>query len=113
MYSHALLSQGFAQTPLSLAEAVSFALSHRPEIRAAADRTAAAKDLRKQAGLIPNPRIFLQSEDLRSSHFNFWQDSETFAYVGETLETLGDAPDESLRPPRGLRVPPASRTGAS
>jgi outer membrane protein, heavy metal efflux system len=81
--------KGLAQTPLSLADAVSFALSHRAEIRAATDRTAAAEDQRKQATLIPNPRIFLQSEDLRGSHFNFWQDSETFAYVGETLETSG------------------------
>jgi outer membrane protein, heavy metal efflux system len=81
--------KGLAQTPLSLAEAVGFALSHRPEIRAAADRAAAAEDQRKQAGLIPNPRIFLQSEDLRGSHFSFWQDSETFAYMGETLETSG------------------------
>ncbi len=81
--------KGLAQTPLSLAEAVSIALSHRPEIRAAADRTTAAAFQRKQAGLIPNPRIFLQSEDLRGSHFSFWKNSETFAYVGETLETSG------------------------
>jgi outer membrane protein, heavy metal efflux system len=94
--AHALLCilvlcsvKGLAQTPLSLADAVSFALSHRAEIRAAVDRTSAAEDQRQQAGLIPNPRIFLQAEDLRSSHFNFWQDSETFAYVGETLETSG------------------------
>ena len=82
-------TRGFAQTPLSLSEAVSFALSHRSEIRAALDRTAAAEHLQKQAGLFPNPRIFLQSEDLRTSHFNFWQDSETFAYAAETLETSG------------------------
>jgi cobalt-zinc-cadmium efflux system outer membrane protein len=82
-------AQGLAQTPLSLADAVSFALSHRPEIRAAIDRTSAAESMRKQARIIPNPRIFLQSEDLRGSHFNFWQDSETFAYAGETLETSG------------------------
>jgi outer membrane protein, heavy metal efflux system len=82
-------AEGSAQTPLSLSEAVSFALSHRPEIRSALDRTGAAEYLQKQAGLIPNPRIFLQSEDLRSSHFNFWQDSETFAYAAETLETSG------------------------
>jgi outer membrane protein TolC len=81
--------KGLAQTSLSLADAVNFALSHRAEIRAAADRTAAAEDQRKQAGLIPNPRIFLQSEDVRVTHFSFWQDSETFAYVGETLETSG------------------------
>src|ERR1700688_4441053 len=94
--AHALLCilvlcslKGLAQTPLSLADAISFALSNRAEIRAAADRTTAAEDQRKQAGLIPNPRIFLQSEDLRGSHFRFWQDSETFAYVGETLETPG------------------------
>ena len=79
----------FAQTPLSLNEAVSFALSHRPELRASADRTTAAEHLREQAGLIPNPRLFLQSEDLRTAHFNFWQDSETFAYAAETVETSG------------------------
>jgi outer membrane protein TolC len=79
----------FAQTPLSLKEAVSFALTHRSEIRAAADRETAAEHLREQAGLIPNPRLFLQSEDLRTSHFNFWQDSETFVYAGETLEISG------------------------
>jgi outer membrane protein, heavy metal efflux system len=82
-------AQGLAQTPLSLADAVSFALSHRAEIRAAADRAVAAEGMRKQARLIPNPRIFLQSEDLRGSHFNFWQDSETLAYAAETLETSG------------------------
>lgn len=82
-------AQAVAQTPLSLADAVSFALSHRTEIRAAANRTVAAEDVRKQAGLIPNPRIFLQSEDLRGSHFNFWQESETFVYAAETLETSG------------------------
>jgi outer membrane protein TolC len=83
------VSQGCAQTSLSLNDAVSFALAHRPEIRAVADRTSASEHLRQQAGLIPNPRLFLQSEDLRTSHFNFWQDSETFAYAGETLETSG------------------------
>jgi outer membrane protein, heavy metal efflux system len=74
---------------MSLIQAVSFALSHRPEIQAASARTTAAAGLRQQAALIPNPRLFLQSEDLRTSHFNFWQDSETFAYAGETLETSG------------------------
>jgi outer membrane protein, heavy metal efflux system len=82
-------AQAIAQTGLSLNDAVNFALSHRPEVRAAADRTSAADHLRAQAGLIPNPRLFLESEDLRASHFNFWQDSETFAYAAETLETSG------------------------
>jgi outer membrane protein TolC len=82
-------ANGLAQTSLSLGDAVRFGLSHRAEVRAAADRTAAAEDQRKQAGLIPNPRIFLQSEDLRGAHFSFWQDSETFAYAGETLEISG------------------------
>ena len=81
--------RGLAQAPLTLKDAVSFALSHRPEIRAGHDRMVAAEHMRRQAGLIPNPRIFLQSEDLRTSHFDFWQDSETFAYAGETLEISG------------------------
>ena len=93
MNSHALVCKALAQAPLSLADAVNFALSHRAEIRAAADRQhrfrPGVRISFKQAGFIPNPRIFLQSEDLRSSHFNFWQDSETFAYVGDFVDISG------------------------
>lgn len=78
-----------AQTPLSTKDAVAYALAHRPEVQAAADRATAAQQLRAQAGLLPNPRIYLQSEDLRASNFDFGQESETYAYASETLETSG------------------------
>jgi outer membrane protein TolC len=78
-----------AQTPLSAKDAVAYALAHRPEVQAAADRATAAQQLRAQAGMIPNPRIYLQSEDLRASNFDFGQQSETYAYASETLETSG------------------------
>jgi outer membrane protein TolC len=78
-----------AQTQLSAKDAVTYALAHRPEVQAAADRATAAQQLRAQAGLIPNPRIYLQSEDLRASNFDFGQQSETYAYASETLETSG------------------------
>jgi outer membrane protein TolC len=41
-----------AQTKLSASEAVSYALAHRPELRAMEARVTAADDLAKQAGAI-------------------------------------------------------------
>ena len=92
--------QGNAQTSLSINDAVTFALSHRLELRAASDRINSSKDLRAQAGLIPNPRLFFQTEDLRTSDFNFWQQSETYIYASESLETSGR---------RGARIAVASQ----
>lgn len=78
-----------SQAPLSMKDAVAYAQTHRQEVQAAADHAASARQLRAQAALIPNPRIYLQSEDLRASNFDFAQQSETYAYASETLETSG------------------------
>lgn len=79
----------WAQAPLSMADAVSLALSTRHELQAAQERMSASQQLESQAKLLPNPRLYLQSEDLRSSHFSFSRDSETYAYFSELIETSG------------------------
>lgn len=69
-------------------KALDTALTHRPELKAAASSVQSATDLRKQAGLIPNPRLFYQSENLRSG-MSFPNDVDTYAYGSEVLEISG------------------------
>src|SRR3979490_32598 len=67
---------GFAEDPsaqvLSLSDAITAALSKRAELQAAAQVEASSAQLRPQAGFIPNPRLFYQSENLRPD-MNFTQ----------------------------------------
>ena len=78
------------QTPLSLQQAVEQANRHRAEIASAARRVGASEDLRRQSQAFLNPRLFLQTEDVRtSSNFDFAQDSETFGYLSQIIETSG------------------------
>ncbi len=82
----------FGQTTLSLREAVSQAMQTHPLLAAGAERTAVSEGLRRQAGLRPNPRLILQTENLRahgSPGFRLGQDADTFAYLSQTLETGG------------------------
>jgi cobalt-zinc-cadmium efflux system outer membrane protein len=85
----AAASSCMAQTPLSLQQAVGQANRHRAELSAAASRVQAGEDLRRQAQARLNPRLFLQSEDLRVSNFDFSRDAETYAYVAQVVETSG------------------------
>jgi outer membrane protein, heavy metal efflux system len=71
-----------------LHDAVQSALSKRPELRAAASLETASAQLRRQAGMIPNPRLFYQSENLRPG-MDFGQDVDTYAYATESIETSG------------------------
>lgn len=78
------------QTALSARDAVAYALAHRPDLNAAGSRTEASEQSRRQAGLRPNPRLFLQSEDLRpASPFVFGQDAESYAYLTQDIEVAG------------------------
>lgn len=45
----------------------------------------------RQAGLGPNPKLYLQSEDLRpwDDSFNFADHTEDYAYIGQTIEVAG------------------------
>ncbi|HSB17724.1 MAG TPA: TolC family protein [Bryobacteraceae bacterium] len=91
-----------AQTPLSLRDAVSQALSIHPLLSAGAGRVAASEGLRRQAALRPNPRMFFQVENLRGHGqpgFVYGRDADTYAYVSQVIETSGR---------RGLRTEAAS-----
>ena len=85
----AAASSCMAQTPLSLQQAVEQANRHRAELSAPASRVQAGEDLRRQSQARLNPRLFLQSEDLRVSNFDFSRDAETYAYVSQVIETSG------------------------
>jgi outer membrane protein TolC len=78
-----------AQNALSMKDAVALALANRPEMRASAQRILASQRLEAQAKLIPNPRLYFQSEDLHASDFSFSKDAETYAYASEVIETSG------------------------
>jgi cobalt-zinc-cadmium efflux system outer membrane protein len=93
---------GWAQPALSLREAVSDALANHPLLAASAEQAAAAEGLRVQAGLRPNPRLVVQTENLRahgSPGFRYGSDADTFAYLSQVFETAGK---------RGHRVEVAS-----
>jgi cobalt-zinc-cadmium efflux system outer membrane protein len=81
-----------AQMRLTVADAVSQALASHPRLAAAAARASAAEGLRRQAGLTLNPRLILQSENIRfpgSSPFTFPQNRDTYAFLAQTFETGG------------------------
>src|ERR1700730_13629039 len=83
---------GFAEDPsaqaLSLSDAIRSAMSKRAELQAAAQVEASSAQLRRQAGFIPNPRLFYQSENLRPD-MHFTQNVDTYAYATEVLEVSG------------------------
>ncbi len=95
-----------AQTRLSLRQAVERALESHPLLPVAEQRTQAAAGHRMQAGLSPNPRLVLQSENTRpygNPSFSYLHDTDNFAYLQNTFETAGrrahriDLADRSVR----------------
>jgi cobalt-zinc-cadmium efflux system outer membrane protein len=86
----------YAQARLTLADAVSQALASHPQLAVAEARVSAAEGLRRQAGLAPNPRLILQSENTRfpgSPSFVIPQDHDTYAFLAQTVETGGKRGD--------------------
>jgi cobalt-zinc-cadmium efflux system outer membrane protein len=79
-----------AQSSLSLKQAIRMA-QNSPAARMASSQVNASQGQLRQAGLRPNPRLFLQSEDLRpwASDYDFSQQTEDFGYFSQTLETDG------------------------
>jgi outer membrane protein, heavy metal efflux system len=73
----------------SVQDAVAYALSHRPELRAANDRVSASERLRSQASLIPNPRFVFRKEDLRPETSPLGENSQTYWEGEQLLETSG------------------------
>jgi cobalt-zinc-cadmium efflux system outer membrane protein len=82
-----------AQKALSPDDAIRFALERNAYLSAAASRVISAEGLRLQAGLKPNPRLFLQSENARipvaPTPFRYEQDADNFGYVSRVFETGG------------------------
>lgn len=86
----ALAATAFAQPALTLREAVDRALASHPLLAAGAERTASLAGLKRQAELRLNPRFLFQTENLRawqSPGFDYANQSDTFAYFQQTLET--------------------------
>jgi cobalt-zinc-cadmium efflux system outer membrane protein len=80
----------YGQTKLSLHEAIQQA-QNSPTARIAQSQVDASQGQLKQAGLRPNPRLYLQSEDLRpwANDFDFPNNTEDYAYLGQTIEMDG------------------------
>jgi outer membrane protein, heavy metal efflux system len=85
----ALPAAGAAQQ-LSLHEAIQEAM-RAPAAQAAAAQTDEVRGQVRQAGLGPNPRLFLQSEDWRpwGDAFDFPTQTEDYAFLSQTLEVDG------------------------
>jgi cobalt-zinc-cadmium efflux system outer membrane protein len=83
---------GFGQLPLTLQDALDRALSTHGLLAAWQNRVSAAEGLQRQAGLMPNPRLVLQLENVRpygNPAFQFNRDTDQFAYLQYMFETAG------------------------
>ena len=90
LFAWGLVAPAAAQTALSLKEAVAEALATHPLLAAGTARIEASEGGRRQAGLAPNPRLILQSENTRpyfSPPFRFWHETDSFAFLQQTFET--------------------------
>jgi cobalt-zinc-cadmium efflux system outer membrane protein len=81
-----------AQREMTADDAVKIALERNANLSAASARVKAAEGLRVQAGLRPNPRVTIQSENTRiggAVPFRYEQDTDNFGYVSQILEAGG------------------------
>ena len=84
------LLQGQAVETLSLPQALEQAVTHNPLLEAAASKTVGAEGLRTQAGLKPNLRLTVTSENLRawefSTPFRVAHGTDSWIYGTQTVE---------------------------
>ncbi len=101
-----------AQQSLSLHDAIQLGLAHAPEVRTSADQVQLQRAQIAQARLRPNPRLYIQSEDLRpwDSNFSFPSDTEDYAYLSATLELDGKRHKRVAYAESGLRRAEAEHT---
>ena len=85
-----ITTSAFAQGSLSLHDAIQRAMQG-PAVQVADAQTEEVRGGVRQAGLGPNPRLYLQSEDLRpwADDFSFPNQTEDYGYVGQTFELGG------------------------
>lgn len=91
LVSTAALAQGSdTHSSLSLHDAIQQSQTS-PQARTGQDQVDAVRGLVVQAGLRPNPRLYLQSEDLRpwQDNFDFPNATEDYAYIGQLFELGG------------------------
>jgi outer membrane protein, heavy metal efflux system len=79
---------GWAQTKLSLEEAIGQAIASRPSLQAESERISMAQAFRKQAAAIPNPEFQFQNENLRPGQ-TYGRDVDTLAMINQPLDILG------------------------
>ena len=81
------------QVDLSFQNAINGALQDNPQLAAATGRVEDARGQQIQAGLKPNPRLTVQSEDIRQSTrgapFSFVDSTEDYVLVGQVIESGG------------------------
>lgn len=77
----------FSQTALTLHDAIRQA-ENSPMAQQGQDQVDAVRGMERQAGLRPNPRLYLQSEDIRpwANGFDFPNNTEDYGYLGQTFE---------------------------
>ncbi|MEP7364001.1 MAG: TolC family protein [Acidobacteriota bacterium] len=82
----------FGELTLTVHEALDRALATHGLLAAGQNRVEAAQGLQRQAGLMPNPKLFLQMENLRpggNPAFRYSHDTDQFAYLQYMFETAG------------------------
>ncbi len=90
MGSVALAQTNDGRSSLSLHDAIQQSQTS-PQARIGQDQVDAVRGSVVQAGLRPNPRLYLQSEDLRpwADNFDFPNATEDYAYIGQLFELGG------------------------
>ncbi len=81
-----------AQTSLTPEKAVEEALRNHNALASASAHITASEGLRVQAGLKPNPRLFLQTENTRFNRtppFRYGKETDNFAYLSQVIEAGG------------------------
>ncbi len=87
MAQQAPTQQALTQQSLTLTDAIDAALAG-PAVATFDEQVNESRAQVRQARLGPNPRLFLQSEDLRpwSSQFSFTTQTEDYAYLSQSFE---------------------------
>ena len=84
-------ARGRAQETLSLHQAIRTGLAQAPASRISNDQVTEQRAQIDAAKLRPNPRLYVQSEDLRpwGQNFSFPDDTEDYGYLSQTFEVDG------------------------
>ena len=101
-----------AQPPLTLEQAIRTGLAQAPQAHLSADQVELQRAQIAGARLRPNPRLYLQSEDLRpwDDNFYFPDNTEDYGYLSQTFELDGKRGKRIAYAQAGLTRSEADRT---